>query len=120
VLLLRRAAAPYRRFWDLPGGFADVGEAPDVTLRREFLEETGIEVSVGAPLGGWPDVYEDPTCVEPVRHTLNLVYRVEAELPLGHIPRDSPEGQVKWWEITRLPSDIAFPDSTGRALAAAL
>lgn len=34
--------------WCLPGGWADVGEAPFDTARRETLEETGLEI---APLG---------------------------------------------------------------------
>ncbi len=34
--------------WCLPGGWADVGEAPFDTARRETLEETGLQI---APLG---------------------------------------------------------------------
>ncbi|MFA4942288.1 MAG: NUDIX domain-containing protein [Patescibacteria group bacterium] len=32
--------------WDLPGGTNEVGENLEETLRREFLEETGLEVEI--------------------------------------------------------------------------
>ena len=31
--------------WGIPGGFLDHGEQPDAAVRREVLEETGIEIS---------------------------------------------------------------------------
>ena len=30
--------------WGLPGGWADMGETPDESLRREFFEETGLSI----------------------------------------------------------------------------
>ena len=37
--------------WWLPGGGIDFGEAPEATLVREFLEETGLEVHEAKLLG---------------------------------------------------------------------
>jgi NADH pyrophosphatase NudC (nudix superfamily) len=39
ILLGRRAAAPYKGTWDLPGGFLEGDEAPEVALRRELVSE---------------------------------------------------------------------------------
>ena len=44
LLLLRRAHEPARGAFGFPGGFADAGESIEHTIRRETLEETGLEV----------------------------------------------------------------------------
>ncbi len=48
VLLLRRGAQSKANAgkWDFPGGKVNAGEAFDVALRREVLEETGLEITL--------------------------------------------------------------------------
>jgi mutator protein MutT len=52
ILLIRRPVDAARQpgLWDLPGGKMDPGETLQDTLVREAREETGIAVSVGAPI----------------------------------------------------------------------
>lgn len=44
VLLIKKGRGPYSGMYDLPGGGIEFGETPLQTLRREFLEETGLAV----------------------------------------------------------------------------
>lgn len=44
VLLLDHVVR-HKNSWGLPGGFINRGEQPDEALRRELLEETGIELT---------------------------------------------------------------------------
>jgi len=59
-LVARRTAPPqFAGLWEFPGGKVDPGEAPEEALRRELLEELGVEVRLGQELAGtapsgWP------------------------------------------------------------------
>lgn len=46
VLLVRRAKEPLKGSWSIPGGAVEVGEELHTALRRELLEETGLEVEI--------------------------------------------------------------------------
>lgn len=58
VLVAQRAApAELAGRWEFPGGKVEPGEQPAAALRRECLEELGLDVVVGARLG--PSVHLD-------------------------------------------------------------
>ena len=44
ILLIKKKTGPYDGLLDLPGGSFEFGETPEETLKREMLEETGLEV----------------------------------------------------------------------------
>ncbi len=46
VLLVRRGNEPQKGLWSFPGGALELGESLDQGVRREVLEETGLEVRV--------------------------------------------------------------------------
>ena len=46
VLLIRRAKPPRQGQWSLPGGAQKTGETVFDAVRREVLEETGLEVDI--------------------------------------------------------------------------
>lgn len=44
ILLIKKFGGPYDGKLDLPGGTIEFGESPNETLKRELMEEVGIEV----------------------------------------------------------------------------
>ena len=60
VLLVRRASAPFKGCWALPGGFVQDGESLGDCARRELLEETGVDEAYLEQLYTFGDPDRDP------------------------------------------------------------
>jgi len=105
VLLTRRAREPHRGKWDLPGGFLDEGEHPLDALRRELLEETGLEVEADEFVGVWMDRYGDGASAP---WTLNLFWT--ARIVRG-VPSPADDvSELGWFPLDELPpeDELAF------------
>jgi 8-oxo-dGTP diphosphatase len=98
VLLTRRRWEPYAGMWDLPGGFLDEDEHPLDGLRRELLEETGLEVEPGEWFGAFLVRYgEGPG----TRTVLNLVWFARV---VGGTPRAADDvSELRWFARDELP-----------------
>jgi 8-oxo-dGTP diphosphatase len=58
VLLAQRPTGkPYAGYWEFPGGKVEAGESIFSALKREFLEELGIEIISAEPWCGVEHVY---------------------------------------------------------------
>jgi 8-oxo-dGTP diphosphatase len=55
VLLVRRARAPGKGVYSLPGGRVEFGESLHTALHREVDEETGLKIAI-VGLAGWREV----------------------------------------------------------------
>jgi ADP-ribose pyrophosphatase YjhB (NUDIX family) len=51
LLVVRRGHEPAAGKWSLPGGRVEAGESSPAAVQREVLEETGLQVHVGAIVG---------------------------------------------------------------------
>jgi 8-oxo-dGTP diphosphatase len=60
VVLIRRANEPRKGEWSIPGGTLEVGETLREGVRRELLEETGLEVEAGELIEAFERVFRDP------------------------------------------------------------
>lgn len=104
VLLTRRAIDPGRGLWTFPGGFVDFGETIADAARRETLEETGLEVDLGA----LHNVYSLPGA------PIIVVYR--ARVTGGRLTTCEENDALEWMAPEEIPwAALAFP-STREAL----
>ena len=72
LLVNHRGVGPLENFWIPPGGGVHFGESAIEALRREFLEETGLEIRVGE----FMFVNE---FIGPPLHAVELFFRVYPE-----------------------------------------
>lgn len=99
LLLVKRSVAPKIGFWCLPGGFVELGEAPDSAAVRELKEETGLAGRIERLLGvttSHSDRYHS---------VLMIGYLVRSFT--GHLAAGDDASAVAWFSFDRLP-DIAF------------
>ena len=76
ILLVKKTRGPYSGMWDLPGGKPQHGESISQTLKRETMEETGVNLKDAVPLSNLAFVvnyFEDQELVS-LHHTC-LVYK---------------------------------------------
>ena len=99
VLIGRRKIEPRKGYWDLPGGFLEEGEDPLDGLRREFLEETGLEVEPVEWIGASVDAYGDA-------YVLGLTWVVDA---VGEPVAADDVEELAWFGPEELPEEMAFP-----------
>lgn len=74
ILVERRKQEPAKGTLDLPGGFTQIGETSEEGVKREVMEETGLEVTASKYLFSLPNVYRYSGIDI---HTLDMFYLCE-------------------------------------------
>ena len=104
VLLARRAREPDRGKWDVPGGFIEEDEAPLDALRRELLEETGLDIEPLEFVGAGPTATE----MARMRRRHSISTGTHASSRASRAADDVVE--LAWFPLDDLPPDeeLAF------------
>ncbi len=95
-------------FWSLPGGRGEWHEPAEDALRRELIEEVGVEVAVGSLLWTAEDFYHYKGMHY---HEIALYFRMSLPAESAWLDKnklhegieDFCELTFKWWPIAQLP-----------------
>ena len=96
LLVVRRSKEPAKGTLDLPGGFSDCLETAEEGVRREVLEETGLEVTETRYLFSLPNMYRYSGLDVP---TLDLFFLCKVKETTGATAMDDA-AEILWlpWE----------------------
>lgn len=104
VLLAKRALDPMKGYWDIPGGFIDIGETAEESALREAKEETNLDTKIIKYLGSYPDVYGDT-----LLPTINFIFHLEAlDNNYSKMKAQDDVAELKWFSWDELPQEFAF------------
>jgi histidinol-phosphate phosphatase family protein len=93
VLMVKAKRGFSRGYWNLPGGFLDFGEPPEVAVEREVREEIGADITLEGLLG----VYHSGFPGKPT-YTMGFVYRARTEDTRFRLKEDEIE-DARWFPV---------------------
>ncbi len=103
VLMVKAKRGFSTGYWNLPGGFMQYGERPEIACAREFKEETGVGVVVEGHVGTYVSTFPKKPA-----YTLGFIYRGRVKSK-NFRPKEDEIEKVDWQtfdhglELTRNP-----------------
>ena len=97
ILLLKRRVEPFKGRWHLVGGHVEENETLKEALRREFKEETNLDVEVGKILDGR---------IENTFDRIKIIVAFEVTNIQGEIKLNSESGAFGWF--SEVPSNSVY------------
>lgn len=97
-LALRRNQDPECGKWNMPGGFVEAGESGPEAIRREVLEETGLEIEVRGVIGVFASTYGRGADAEPI---LDIAF--EASAADGELDVSDESAEAGWFTLEEFP-----------------
>lgn len=123
VLLIKRANAPGRNTWALPGGHKESGETFLDCAIRELVEETNLRVPEKVLRGSVTktELFDTPGrgCGPLVRSTLGVLIHVDPDHD-GKEPRVSPRDdakEAKWFDLHVVQNNLQLYDDHSNIIA---
>jgi 8-oxo-dGTP diphosphatase len=100
LLLVKRAAEPYRGDWCIPAGFMEWDESPRHCAERELKEETGLDIVAGRVF----EVYSGTD--DPRTNAVLILYFCEIS---GGAPEAGDDAaELGFFGVAEIPPNIAF------------
>ncbi|MBQ7777220.1 MAG: NUDIX hydrolase [Lachnospiraceae bacterium] len=101
LLLIKRAAYPFKDYWALPGGFCRSDEDVYTTARRELYEETGVDAAYLQLAGIFSDIGRDPRGWIISNTFLSLINGEKSKPRAG-----SDAWEAKWFSIEAVGREV--------------
>lgn len=103
VLLIERKYEPYKKSWAIPGGFVLDTESLEEAVKRELLEETGINVNYLEQLYTFGEPKRDPR-----QRVISIAYfGLVKTAQYQELKASTDAENAKWFNIKKLPA-LAF------------
>ena len=97
ILLLKRNVEPFKGYWHVVGGHVEEDESLKDAVKREFREETGLDVVVGGVVGGR---------IEETFDRVKIVVAFEVVSAEGEIRLNSENEAYGWFD--EFPCDSVY------------
>jgi ADP-ribose pyrophosphatase YjhB (NUDIX family) len=97
ILLLKRSVEPFKGCWHLVGGHVEENETLKEALRREFKEETNLDIDVGDIIDGR---------IEKTSDRIKIIVTFKVTSAQGKI-KLNPESEEYGW-FAKIPCDSVY------------
>lgn len=106
VLLIKRRHEPFKNQWAIPGGFVGIDEELEDAAVRELFEETNLAGVKLEQLHTFGKCGRDPR-----GRQITIAFIGVAEKDIERIKAGDDAADVSWFNIEKLPEDLAFDHS---------
>ena len=89
--------------WSIAGGEVEFGERVEDAVKRETMEEVGIEITIEEPIGHWDQILPKSRIHW---HCVTFLCKVKKGIP--KILEPEKFDQIKWFPLNRIPKDAGI------------